>query len=212
MTSQNIVNSLDKILTWIMRLVLVNVLWVLYTMLGLIVGGIFPATIAALKIFRKWTMGDLDVSIRKTFKQEYREEFINANIVGWILTIAGAVLYTNYLAIKSMGDINIIFSVAFYLLILFYVNLVIWSFPQLAHYNGNIAHFFRNAIIIGFGQLHYTIAIGMYLFIVLYFSLKFPGLLPFFTISIAAYGWIRLSMNLFQKNDQKMTKPLLVEG
>jgi len=190
MNSQYIVNSLDKILRWILRLVLINVLWVFYTLLGLIAGGIFPATLSALKIFRKWILGDVDVPIRSTFKQEFRKDFKKANLVGWILTFAGLVLYVNYLAIRSMGEINIVFLAAFYLLILFYVNLVIWSFPQLAHYNGSIKHFFKNAIIMGIGRFHYTIGIGLYLFIVLYISLRYPGMLPFFTISIAAFGWI----------------------
>ncbi|WP_455662061.1 hypothetical protein [Pradoshia sp.] len=88
-------------------------------------------------------------------------------------------------------------------------NLVIWSFPQLAHYNGKISNFFRNAIIIGFGRIHYTIAVMAYLFAVLYISLKFPGLLPFFTISAAAFGWIWISMDLFQNNDKKMNNQMI---
>ncbi|WP_404330145.1 YesL family protein [Mesobacillus maritimus] len=204
MKSQQIVNTLDRIFTWITRLVVINVLWILYTLIGLIVGGIFPATVSVLKIFRKWIMGEDEFSIWGTFKQEYRKEFIKSNVVGWILTMAGVILYLNYLVIKSMGDTNIVFLVAFYLLILFYLNLVIWSFPQLAHYNGKVKHFFKNAIILGFGRFHYTLAIMVYIFIVLYVSLKFPGILPFFTISIGTYGWIWISMNVFQKTNIKL--------
>lgn len=203
MSSQYIVNSLDKIFIWITRLVVINVLWVFYTMMGLIIGGVFPATLSVLKIFRLWIMGDKQVPIWSTFKQEYRRGFIKSNIIGWILAFAGAILFLNYLVIKSVGDINIVFYVAFYLLILFYINLVIWSFPQLTHYNGRIIHFFKNAIILGFGRLHYTIAIALYLFLVLYFSLRYPGVLPFFTISIGAFGWMWFSMNLFQKFEIK---------
>ncbi|MCM3670931.1 YesL family protein [Mesobacillus maritimus] len=204
MRSQKIVQSLDRFFTWITRLVVINVLWVLYTLMGLIVGGIFPATMAVLKIFRLWIMGDQEVPIWRTFKQEYRKAFIQSNVVGWILTFAGLILYLNYLVMKSMGEMNIVFYVAFYLLVLFYLNLVIWSFPQLAHYNGKIRDFFRNSIILGFGRFHYTMLIVGYIFTVLYVSLRFPGILPFFTISIVTYGWIWLSMTVFQKSPLKL--------
>ena len=209
MNAQRIVNTLDKIFTWIMRLAAVNALWFLYTLKGLIVLGLFPATLSAMKIFRKWKLGDFDFPIWKTFKQEYQTEFGKSNTIGWILAMAGMVLYFNYLAIQSMGSVSILSYVAFYLLIFFYLTLVIWSFPQLAHYDGRISHFFKNAIIIGFGRIHYTLAVIVYIFAVLYVSLKFPGLLPFFTMSALAFGWIWISMDLFQKSDRKMNNEFI---
>ena len=209
MNAQRIVNTLDKIFTWIMRLAAVNALWFLYTLKGLIILGLFPATLSAMKIFRKWKLGDFDFPIWKTFKQEYHAEFGKSNAIGWILTMAGIVLSLNYLAIQSMGSVSILSHVAFYLLIFFYLTLVIWSFPQLAHYDGKISHFFKNAIIIGFGRIHYTIAVLVYVYAVLYISLKFPGLLPFFTISAIALGWIWISMDLFQRNDRKMNNEFI---
>ncbi|MRX71527.1 DUF624 domain-containing protein [Bacillus lacus] len=204
MNSQYIVNSLDKIFIWITRLVAINVLWVFYTMIGLIAGGIFPATLTVLKIFRMWIMGDPHVPIWSTFQQEYWKVFWTSNMMGWMMTIAGGVLYFNYTVMKSMGSLNIVTYAAFYLLILFYLNVLIWSFPQLAHYNGSIKLVFKNAIIFGFGKFHYTVAIMVYMFAVLYVSLNYPGILPFFTISVLAFGWIWISMNLFQKVDLKI--------
>lgn len=203
MSSQNIVNSLDRLFTWITRLVVLNLLWIFYTIIGLVVGGIFPATLSVLKIFRKWIIGEEEVPLWSTFRQEYRRDFIKSNIIGWILTLAGMILFMNYLVIKSTENISVLIPVAFYILIILYINVLIWSFPQLAHYNGEIKVFLKNAIILGFGKLHYTIAIIIYLFIVMYISLSFPGILPFFTVSIGAFGWIWLSMNLFQKMDLK---------
>jgi uncharacterized membrane protein YesL len=211
MNGQYIVTTLEKIFTWITRLAAINVLWIWYTMMGLIAGGIFPATLSVLKICRKWIMGDRDVPLWSTFKEEYRRDFGRSNLVGWTLTFAGMILYFNYLAIQSIGDMSIVFHAAFYLLILFYLNLLVWSFPQLAHYNGKMTHFFKNAVILGFGQFHYSMAITAYVFTVLYVSLKFPGLLPLFTVSLAVLGWAWLSMKVFKKIDVKTNQPLLLE-
>lgn len=209
MDAQRIVNMLNKIFTWIMKIAAVNALWFLYTLKGAILLGLFPATLSALKICRRWKLGDSDIPIWKTFSQEYRAEFGKSNTIGWILAVAGMVLSLNYLAIQSMGSVSILSYVAFYLLIFFYLTLVIWSFPQLAHYDGKVSHLFKNAIIIGVGRIHYTIAVMVYVFAVIYISLRFPGLLPFFTVSAAAFGWIWIAMDLFQKNDRKMNSQLI---
>ena len=209
MNAQSIVNSLDRFFTWIMRFAAINALWILFTLKGLLLGGLFPATLSALKIFRKWRLGDFEFSIWTTFKQEYKREFVKSNIIGWILVMAGMILYLNYLAIQTMNSTHIVFHAAFYLVIFFYLNLVIWSFPQLAHYDGKITHLFRNAIIIGFGRIHYTLAIMVYMFTMLYISLTFPGVLPFFTVSAIAFGWIWISMNVFLKNDELNNNQLI---
>src|SRR5690606_8549617 len=148
-------NSLDRLFTWITRLVVLNLLWIFYTIIGLVVGGIFPATLSVLKIFRKWIIGEEEVPLWSTFRQEYRRDFIKSNIIGWILTLSGMILFMNYLVIKSTENISVLIPVAFYILIILYINVLIWSFPQLAHYNGEIKVFLKNAIILGFGKLHY---------------------------------------------------------
>ena len=72
MKGKQIVTSLDRILQWIMRLAVVNGLWILFSLFGLLVGGVFPATVAALGLSRKWILGEQEVKIWKTFKQIYR--------------------------------------------------------------------------------------------------------------------------------------------
>ncbi|MFC0473702.1 YesL family protein [Halalkalibacter kiskunsagensis] len=204
MNGTQIVSSLDRILHWIVQLAVINILWFYYTLLGLFIGGVFPATLAALGLSRKLIMGNTDIKMWKTFKQIYREEFIRSNLIGWLLTIIGGILYMNYLAIaNSSEELLFVVPFAFYFILFFYIIVVIWVFPLLAHYQTSWFSYIRSAIIIGLTKIHYTLASGLVVFTVVYFSLDFPGLIPFFSISLATIGCMWLSMQTFGQLDEQ---------
>ncbi|WP_226037213.1 YesL family protein [Aquibacillus saliphilus] len=202
MKGKQIVTSLDLILQWIMRLAFVNVLWILFSLMGFVIGGVFPATVAALGVSRKWIMGQHDIKIWRTFKQIYRQEFIGANKLGWLLSVIGGLLYLNYrVIINSAEDIFFIIPFAFYLLLFFYIIVVIWSFPLLTHYQASIVQHIKNAIIIGLTKIHYTIVSGFVIVLTMYLSLSYPGIIPFFSFSIVSLLCMWFSMQIFSKVD-----------
>ncbi|WP_408011396.1 YesL family protein [Pseudalkalibacillus sp. A8] len=203
MNGKQIVTTLDLILRWIMRLAAINVLWFFYSLLGFFVGGVFPATVAALGVSRKLLNGEQDIKIWRTFKQIYRQEFASANILGWLLSVVGALLYLNYqVIVNSAGEIIFVIPFIFYLVLFFYIIIVLWSFPLLAHYHATWFQQIKNALIIGLTKIHYTFASGLVVFAVMYFSLVYPGVIPFFSISVAALGCMWFSMRIFWKLDQ----------
>lgn len=204
MDGKRVVASLDFILQWIVRLAVLNLLWFLFSFLGLLAGGVFPATAAALGVSRKWIMGESELKIWKTFKQLYRKEFVSSNIVGWLLTIFGGLLYLNYQVISgSAGEISFVIPFVFYFVLFFYCLIVIWSFPLLAHYKASWFQYIRNALIIGLTKIHYTLASLLVIFAVTYFSLDYPALIPFFSISLTAVGCMWFSLQIFEKLDHK---------
>lgn len=64
---------------WIMRLVYLNLLWIAFSLLGIVLFGFFPATAAMFSVVRKWIMGETDVRVFKEFWQTYRKEFWKSN-------------------------------------------------------------------------------------------------------------------------------------
>ncbi|WP_084028990.1 YesL family protein [Bacillus sp. J33] len=62
-----------------MRLVYLNLLWIAFSLLGIVLFGFFPATAAMFSVVRKWIMGETDVRVFKEFWQTYRKEFWKAN-------------------------------------------------------------------------------------------------------------------------------------
>ncbi|WP_299089687.1 YesL family protein [uncultured Metabacillus sp.] len=203
MNGNQLVTKLDNMLHWVIRLVMLNILWFIFSILGLFVAGIFPATAAVLGIARKWLMGD-KVKIWTTFKDIYLHEFKAANLMGWTLSVMGIILYFNYRVIVSNNS-EMIFIVpfAFYFIIFFYTILVIWSFPLLVHYKATCLQHFKNALIIGLSKLQYTIVSGAIVLCLVYGSLSYPGVIPFFTVSAIGICCMWLPLQIFNQLDQR---------
>ncbi|WP_058308898.1 YesL family protein [Gracilibacillus massiliensis] len=202
MFGQQIVGSLDRFLRIILQVAWLNFLWIGFTLVGLVVGGIFPATTAAIAVARKWVQKKEEVPIFKTFKQAYKREFIKSNIIGIILAVVGIMLVVNYQILLQLGDqISIIAVFLYYFVIFLYGILVLWIFPLLTHYNSSVFQYFKNAIIIGITKLPITILQGLIIFFILYFSLKLPSMLIFCTISLITITVAFFSVKVFEKID-----------
>lgn len=207
MIENGLVNSFNTILKWITRIAVVNILWIGFSLIGLIIGGIFPATVASLSISRKWLIGEIDIPIWKTFKDNFKKEFIISNLLGWLLILVGGILYVNYRMLLTMsGNFLLICTFAFYLLLLFYFLLMIWIFPLISHYNGTIMQHIKNAIILGIGKIYISIANFLWLFSVVYISLKYPSSILFVSIGIGSLGWSWISLRTFNKLDESTFK------
>ena len=78
-TGSLLVNFCD----WAYKFLILNFLWVGFTLLGGVLFGIMPSTIATFYILRKFVQGDLDLPLFRTYKEVYFKEFKNANICGF---------------------------------------------------------------------------------------------------------------------------------
>lgn len=204
MNGHTIVQSLDTFFRWITRITIVNLLWIGFSLLGFIVLGVFPATVATLAVTRKWLTGARDIHIGKLFTETFKTEFIVANIIGWLLAIIGFRLYLNYKVMLTMADtLPVITLFSFILVTFFYLLITLWVFPMIVNYKDTIMQYVKNAFIIGIGKLHVTLGIMIWLFVVLYISLEFPTTIIFCSISLAAVGWNWLTLKTFNKFDQK---------
>lgn len=200
MNGKAIVTSLDTILQWITKFVVLNLFWFLYTARGLVVFGIFPATAAALRVMHKWLDGEEDIPTRQSFKQYYKEVFKDANKIGWTLSLIGAVLFLNYKIIADSDEgvwIGTIFG--FYFVTFFYLIIVAWTFPLLIRFENHWMKHLKSALIIGLVKIHYTIAIYTVMFSIIYLTLTYPGILPFFSISLFVCIWYWLSLQVLKK-------------
>lgn len=200
MNGKAIVTSLDSILQWVTKFVVLNLVWFLYTARGFIAFGIFPATAAALRIMKKWLDGEHDIATNELFKQYYKEVYKDANKIGWTLSLIGAVLFLNYKTIADSGGevwIGTIFG--FYFITFFYLIIVAWSFPLLIRFENQWFKHLKSALIIGLVKIHYTIAIYSVMFSIIYLTLAYPGIIPFFSISLFVCLWYWLSSQVLKK-------------
>jgi uncharacterized membrane protein YesL len=78
------------------RLVLVNLLFVIGALAGLVVFGVFPAAVAATTVLGRLRYASAGDSVVRDFIAAYRFQFRHANLVGAAFWIAGVVLVLDF--------------------------------------------------------------------------------------------------------------------
>ncbi|GEL07729.1 YesL family protein [Salisediminibacterium halotolerans] len=82
-------NGIYVVCDWLMRLALLNVIWGLFSLAGLGIFGLFPATVAASSLVKEWMSGARP-PIFRFFFMKYKSVFIQANL--FFMMIFGAFL------------------------------------------------------------------------------------------------------------------------
>jgi len=182
-----------------MRLALVNLIWILCTVGGLIILGFFPATVALFAVLRKWEMKE-NVHIFPFFWETFKETFFRANIFGLIFAIAGYILYVDWLYILYYegGSNPLIFLSTCLLSILFVVSLIS-MLTMFVHYELSMLNYLRNAVLFSISQpgaaLMFLLSIGIVLFIIW----LVPGVIPFFSMSLTGLLSTKVAHHFFRK-------------
>lgn len=84
-----IMGGFYRISEWIMRFAYVNILWIAFTLIGLVFLGFFPATASLFAVVRKWIQGNNEVPIFSFFWTNYKSSFLKSNILGISIVIIG---------------------------------------------------------------------------------------------------------------------------
>ncbi|WP_058308894.1 YesL family protein [Gracilibacillus massiliensis] len=178
-----------RISVWITRFAWLNLLWIIFTLIGFILFGIMPATVAMFAVVRKWVLKEVDFPVHKTFFQEYKRNFFRSNLFGIVLYVIGYVLsvFLKYTGMMSESDLYPILFGIFILSSVFYVLLILYIAPVFVHYELGFWQYIRYAVSIGAVNLHYSICALTVLAGIYYTSLKIPGITLFFSFSVSAY-------------------------
>ncbi|MEH7503572.1 YesL family protein [Neobacillus drentensis] len=189
---------------WIMLLAYLNILWILFTLLGAVAFGIFPATAAMFAVIRKWLIGKNDIPVFKTFWNYYRTEFFKTNLLGLMFFITGLILYLDFKIIDFQSElINRIFMIVTFLFTSIYTVILIYIFPVFVHYDLKLLQYVKNAFLIGVASPIRT-AMMVLCLITAYFMLRMvPGLLPFFSGSLLSILLMTFAYQSINKIEQR---------
>ncbi|MEH7416878.1 YesL family protein [Neobacillus drentensis] len=170
---------------WVMKLAYVNILWVLFSLGGLIFLGISPASAALFTILRKWLMNDTDVPIFRTFLDTYKKEFIKANKLGWLMALIGMFLYLDFKYLITVGGtIQYVLAIPLLIVSILFFITMLYLFPVYVHYELRLIQYIKNSFYIGIINMHITILmIAATILIGILYS-YIPGIVPFFSISL----------------------------
>ncbi|MDQ0231362.1 YesL family protein [Metabacillus malikii] len=195
--------SIYKVTDWIMRMAYINLLWIMFTIIGLGIFGFFPAYTAMLSIIRKWLMGNDDIPVFQTFLSIYKREFMKSNIIGIIMLVIGYILYLDLAIVKeAVGPIRYTY---FPLIAVFiaYSLASLYLFPILVHYNTKVMQALKNSLYIMILSPISTMTMIIGLLAIYMLMTTIPGLIPFFLLSSCAMIVMWSSLLAFGKIERK---------
>ncbi|SFM08685.1 Uncharacterized membrane protein YesL [Gracilibacillus orientalis] len=193
---------------WILKLLILNILWFMFTLLGLVIFGLFPATVALFAVIRKLVMQkDDDVPIFQLFWSTYKSDFVKSNCLGIVVLIIGTILFADIYILKQLdpGIMNQFLLIIVFLLIVVYMALFTYIFPVFVHYDTNILGYFKYTIILIIGRPFHTIFMMVSIVALMYVLRWMPGLIPVCGFSIFAFLVMKISsMSLPRMNNNEV--------
>src|SRR5699024_1097485 len=125
-----------KFCEWVTKLVYLNLLWFTFTIVGLVIFGLMPATVAMFGVVRKWILENKDIEITALFWKTYKEQFVKANGLGMILIALGYLFMTEIKILQASSvDIFRFASIGVVVIFVMYLVVVMYFFPIFVHFN-----------------------------------------------------------------------------
>jgi uncharacterized membrane protein YesL len=202
MEMNRLLTGIYNLCRWITHFAYLNILWILFTLVGAVVLGIVPSTVAMFAVARKTAMGEEDIPVFKTFWRTYRTEFIRANGLGLLLTAIGLIWYFDLHFFRQFD--GILFTILNYLMMmmgLVYFILLLYIFPVFVHYDLKIYQYVTHALKIGFLKPMTIVFMLVGSLCTYYFLIYLPGLIPIFGISFFVYFNMWVAYKSFENID-----------
>ena len=193
----------NSITTWMIRLAYLNILWLLFTIAGLLLFGLFPATGAMFSVVRNWFIDKHDVSIWTAFWTFYRRNFIKLN--GFSLLFFGFVffLYYDFSFIQlNPGKVDFLFPILMLITLIFTLTSV-YFFPTYVHFELKYFQYIKQSFLIAVVSPLETISIILSIAALYFIVTLLPGIIPLFTGSVLASIITWLSFRAFERIKQK---------
>jgi len=193
-----------KIVDWVATVTVLNLLWLLLTLLGGVVFGWAPATVAIFAVWRQKARKDERLPIAKAMWQEYRTNFLKANGLGLILMASGvSLIFYSFTLAQWEGVLMLVFWMIFLLIAIIYVTVLVFIFPVYTHYDIKFLEYFRYAFSIGIAHLHYVVMIVLAVGVIFWISNIIIAIYLFFSFSLVAMFVTHLSLIVFDKIEEK---------
>ncbi|GAB2557611.1 YesL family protein [Gracilibacillus alcaliphilus] len=197
---KNVMNVME----WIAKIAYLNVLWLLFTAAGLVVFGLFPATVAMFTIIRKWLMGTIQEWDFRMFWDIYKQEFWKSNRIGAVFFVVFFLSYVNiqYMNYYETGFHQMI-KVPLMVVMIVLAVAMLYVIPVYVHYQVSLKEVFKYSFYLMLIHPIYNIGMLISLGISLLMMLFLPNAVFFFLGSLTAYIIMRTCLHVFTKVSEK---------
>lgn len=205
MDSSNSLTKINDFFTEVLEFMVLNVMWILCTLLGGIVFGWAPSTVAILTIMRDKIRKSERAGVIKTFWKIYCKEFKAANKLGILLTIVFIIAFINKQNFDAQpeaifGGLSIISLIVMLAVIL----VSVFVFPLYVHYDIEGKKYLPTALTMMVFRPFVTICQILWAWMIYSISMLIPGLIPVLAIAVYAYGVMAISYQFFMRNEDRL--------
>ncbi|WP_277585295.1 YesL family protein [Psychrobacillus antarcticus] len=186
----------------IINLAYINILWIVFSIVGLGVFGLFPATTAMFAITRKLIIGEKDFKIFPAFWKYFKQDFLKANGFGIFILITIYLLYFDFKFVEQSNNFQFLIPILLFILISFIVTLI-FLFPVYSHFKLRFFQYIKQSFLIAITSPIELIAIAASALVIYFVMTIFPGAIPLFSGSVFAYISTILSFKAFNKINKK---------
>lgn len=195
---------LGRFLNLVGDLVILNVMWIIFSLPIFTIGASTTALFYSLMIRIRRDEGYVHTNFTKSFKENFKQ----ASIIWLIMLVIGCLLFFDYRIgtyLNSIGNSTVgsIFVIASILLFIIYLLILTYIFPIQAKFENTIKNNIKNAFLMSIAHFGYTVLI---LFITASFILltlaskAFIGIEIFVGMSLYAYLTSNIFIMIFRKH------------
>ncbi|WP_291292130.1 YesL family protein [Enterococcus sp.] len=204
------INRINTVMIGFLTIAYLHVLWLLFTLFGLVIFGAGPATYAMMKYYDRWLRLKEHPPITKSFFHFFKERYRQSLLVSWLYGGVMLILITNI-----FSPLRWYFQVANVLVLIVSQFMFTHVYTVMAATKfATIKEILRGSALLGLGYLHYsiiswTVLIGCYILA----SLYLPASLFFFGIGFAGFVLaIPGKLILQEMTPKKEPEPILKEA
>src|SRR5699024_2223934 len=185
---------------WTIRLFYTNLLWFVFTLLGLGIFGIMPATVSLFAVLRQWVLKKEEFPIFKRLLYHYRKELVKSNMFGLFFLVVGFIIRVDIIFLSESSTLMLqILSGVMLCIGLLFIIILLYFFPIYVHFDISFTQHIKYAFIIGISQISSTIMmiVGLIAVFCLYWYVS--GLIPLFFMSLFSLNLMWFGYRSFVK-------------
>jgi uncharacterized membrane protein YesL len=199
METKGMLSGIYRVSEKVMMIAYTNILWILFSLLGFVLIGIMPATAAMFAVMRKLIMEEEEeVPIFNFFWSKYKQEFVKANLYGYLLLLVVTVFLLDIMLFQSLDGWPFIFlSILSAGLLLVSLVVVLYFVPLYVHYDLPFFQYIKTAFLLTFTHPIQTVIMIVSAAVIGFILLLLPGTLFFFSGSLYCFIITKTALKVF---------------
>jgi uncharacterized membrane protein YesL len=196
-------DKFNTIVYSVLKLAYLNLLWILFTFIGLLIFGFFPATTAMFTVVRKWLLREETVSVFSAFWRTYKKDFLRSNGYGLIFMVIGFILFYDFHFIGlNSGKLTFLVPVLV-LILIWYIITLLFFFPVHVHFALPFFKTLKQTLLIALTSPLELIQIAVACALLYGVVYILPGMIPLFTGSVLSFAVMWICLRAFEKVGKK---------